>query len=44
VGPLGLPARRPSRLTISVSTEGNRISDVLVGGGVVPVMTGELTI
>jgi len=40
----GQHVRRPSRLTISVSTEGNRITDVLVGGGVVPVMTGELTV
>ncbi len=39
----GQHARRPSRLTLSVTTEGNHISDVLVGGGVVPVMTGELT-
>ena len=38
----GQHARRPSRLTMSVSTEGSRITDVLVGGGVVPVMTGEL--
>ena len=40
----GRHVRRPSRLTISVSFEGTRMTDVLVGGGVVPVMTGELTI
>ena len=40
----GQHARRPSRLTLSVTTEGSHIVDVLVGGGVVPVMTGELTI
>ncbi|HMK92346.1 MAG TPA: PhzF family phenazine biosynthesis protein [Thermoleophilia bacterium] len=40
----GRHVRRPSRLTISVSLEGTRMTDVLVGGGVVPVMTGELTI
>jgi trans-2,3-dihydro-3-hydroxyanthranilate isomerase len=39
----GRHVRRPSRLTLSVTTEGTRIVDVLVGGGVVPVMTGELT-
>jgi len=40
----GQHVRRPSRLTLSVTTEGARIVDVLVGGGVVPVMTGELSL
>ncbi len=38
----GQHARRPSRLTVSVTLEGTRITDVLVGGGVVEVMTGTL--
>jgi trans-2,3-dihydro-3-hydroxyanthranilate isomerase len=40
----GQHVRRPSRLTVSVSGDGREITDVLVGGGVVPVLTGELTI
>jgi trans-2,3-dihydro-3-hydroxyanthranilate isomerase len=40
----GRHARRPSRLTISVTTEGTHITDVLVGGGVVPIMTGLLSL
>jgi trans-2,3-dihydro-3-hydroxyanthranilate isomerase len=40
----GQHVRRPSRLTLSVTTEGARIVDVLVGGGVVPIMTGELSL
>jgi trans-2,3-dihydro-3-hydroxyanthranilate isomerase len=40
----GQHVRRPSRLTLSVTTEGTRIVDVLVGGGVVPVMTAELSL
>ena len=40
----GRHVRRPSRLTVSVTLEGVRITDVLVGGGVVELMTGELQI
>jgi len=40
----GQHVRRPSRLTLSVTSEGTRIVDVLVGGGVVPVMTAELSL
>jgi trans-2,3-dihydro-3-hydroxyanthranilate isomerase len=35
---------RPSRLHLSVSAAGDRLVDVVVGGGVVPVMEGELTL
>lgn len=38
----GAHIRRPSRLHVSVETTGDTITDVLVGGGVVPVMTGRL--
>jgi trans-2,3-dihydro-3-hydroxyanthranilate isomerase len=35
---------RPSRLHLSVSSAQGRLVDVVVGGGVVPVMEGELTL
>jgi trans-2,3-dihydro-3-hydroxyanthranilate isomerase len=35
---------RPSRLTVAVAGSARRIDDVLVGGGVQPVLTGELTL
>ena len=35
---------RPSRLRLSVSAVGGRLVDVLVGGGVVPVMEGDLVL
>jgi trans-2,3-dihydro-3-hydroxyanthranilate isomerase len=35
---------RPSQLTVSVEGEGNHFRDVLVEGGVVPVLSGELTL
>jgi trans-2,3-dihydro-3-hydroxyanthranilate isomerase len=39
----GAHAGRPSELTVCVLGDGSAITDVTVGGGVVPMMSGELT-
>lgn len=40
----GLEARRPSRLHVSAARDGDRVVDVRVGGGVVPVLKGTWTL
>lgn len=40
----GIEARRPSRLHVRAAREGDRVTDVRVGGGVVEVARGELVL